>query len=185
MKKTLVVNLYGGPGTGKSTGAAYIFSQLKMMGYDCELVTEFAKDKVWEENPAPFKCQFYVTGKQIFKINRVYGKVDIIITDSPILLGVEYAPSDRPCLKAAIIEEHKSYNNLEILLNRKKAYNPNGRFQTEEEAKAIDDQMKELLEDVNIHYECFDGTSEGYDKIVGRIVQCLQFQSSGDNLGVS
>ena len=33
MKNTMIVNLYGGPGTGKSTGAAYIFSKLKMMRY--------------------------------------------------------------------------------------------------------------------------------------------------------
>lgn len=47
----LVVNLFGVPGAGKSTGAAYIFSQLKMAGINAELITEFAKDKVWEENP--------------------------------------------------------------------------------------------------------------------------------------
>lgn len=28
----LVVNLFGAPGSGKSTGAAYIFSQLKIAG---------------------------------------------------------------------------------------------------------------------------------------------------------
>lgn len=42
---TLVVNLFGGPGSGKSTGAAYVFARLKMLGYNAELVTEFAKDK--------------------------------------------------------------------------------------------------------------------------------------------
>ena len=30
MKNTLIVNLYAGPGAGKSTGAAYIFAKLKM-----------------------------------------------------------------------------------------------------------------------------------------------------------
>ena len=44
----LVVNLFGAPGSGKSTGAAYIFSQLKIAGVNAELVTEFVKDKVWE-----------------------------------------------------------------------------------------------------------------------------------------
>ena len=58
MKDTLIVNLYGGPGSGKSTGAAYIFSMLKMVGVDAEYVTEFAKDKVWEGNQEVFKCQF-------------------------------------------------------------------------------------------------------------------------------
>lgn len=50
----IVVNLFGAPGAGKSTGAARIFSNLKMAGINAELVTEFAKDKVWEENKAVF-----------------------------------------------------------------------------------------------------------------------------------
>ena len=40
MKNTLLVNLYAGPGAGKSTGAAYIFAKLKMAGIDCEYVSE-------------------------------------------------------------------------------------------------------------------------------------------------
>ena len=59
-RKPLIVNLFGSPGTGKSTGAAYIFSKLKMAGINAELVTEFAKDKVWEETHAPFKNQLYM-----------------------------------------------------------------------------------------------------------------------------
>ena len=43
-KTTIVVNLFPGPGTGKSTGAAYIFSKLKMAGVDAEYVSEFAKE---------------------------------------------------------------------------------------------------------------------------------------------
>ena len=43
----LIIQLYAAPGSGKSTGAAYIFSKLKMAGVNAELVTEFAKDKVW------------------------------------------------------------------------------------------------------------------------------------------
>ena len=43
MKSTLLVNLYAGPGAGKSTGAAYIFAKLKMAGVDCEYVSEYAK----------------------------------------------------------------------------------------------------------------------------------------------
>lgn len=46
----LVINLFGVPGAGKSTGAAYIFARLKMLGINTELVTEFAKDKVWDCN---------------------------------------------------------------------------------------------------------------------------------------
>lgn len=55
LERPIIVNLCGSPGVGKSTGAAYIFSQLKMRGINCELVTEFAKDKVWEESHAVFE----------------------------------------------------------------------------------------------------------------------------------
>lgn len=46
----LIVNLFGAPGAGKSTLAAYVFAKLKMAGVNAELVTEFAKDKTWENN---------------------------------------------------------------------------------------------------------------------------------------
>ena len=50
MKKPIVVNLFGSPGAGKSTGAADVFSRLKKLGINAELVAEFAKDKTWEHN---------------------------------------------------------------------------------------------------------------------------------------
>ena len=55
MKDTLVVNLFGAPGSGKSTGAAWVYSNLKLAlpedkDISVELVTEFAKDLVWDNN---------------------------------------------------------------------------------------------------------------------------------------
>ena len=91
MKNTLLVNLYAGPGAGKSTGAAYIFAKLKMAGVDCEYVSEYAKDRVWQEDQFPLQhCQLYVTGKQCLKITRLLGKVDVVVTDSPIAIGAMY-----------------------------------------------------------------------------------------------
>ena len=86
----LVVNLFGAPSAGKSTGAAYVFSQLKLRNINAELVTEYAKDKVWEESVEVFKNQAYIFGKQYFRISRVDGKVDVVVTDSPILLSAYY-----------------------------------------------------------------------------------------------
>ena len=34
-KNTIIVNLFAGPGAGKSTGAAYVFAKLKLAGIDC------------------------------------------------------------------------------------------------------------------------------------------------------
>lgn len=169
-KNTIVVNLFAGPGAGKSTGAAFIFSSLKMLGIDSEYVSEFAKDKVWEKNGEVFKCQFYITGKQIFKISRCFGKVDVIVTDSPINLGALYADNEE--LKKAILSENKKYNKNEIniFINRVKKYNPNGRHQNEEEAKKIDENTKKFLTKNNIPFICVNGDKEGYEEVV-RIVQ--------------
>lgn len=176
MKQTLVVNLFAGPGAGKSTGATYVFSKLKMLGIDAEYVSEFAKDKVWEENGKVFKCQFYITGKQAYKIFRCNGKVDVLITDSPIALGAFYA--DNEILKQLCIYESKKYNNLNFFIERKKKYNPNGRNQTEEEAKKIDKEIQELLEKEKEPFFSVEGNEEGYNKIVDKILEAIKYDRS-------
>ena len=172
MKNTLIVNLYGGPGTGKSTGAAYIFAKLKMDGIDAEYVTEFAKDKVWEGSQEAFKCQFYITGKQAFRISRCYGKVDVIITDSPIMLGQIYAErNSQPMLGKACAEEAARYSGHteDIFLTRVKPYNPNGRNQTEDESIQIDADIKKMLDSNNIRYTVCTGDETGYDAVVNLV----------------
>lgn len=171
----LLINLFGGPGTGKSTGAAYIFSQLKMAGVNAELVTEFAKDKVWEGNKEVFKNQAYIFGKQYFKISRCADKVDVIITDSPLLLSIIY--NDNPILGDSFNETVKnvfsSFNSMNYILSREKEYNPVGRNQTEDEAKEVDIQVKELLDSEKIAYELVGGNELGYDYIVDRVLEQL------------
>lgn len=44
-----VINLFGGPGIGKSTLAAGLFEHMKIAGFNVELVNEYAKDMVWEQ----------------------------------------------------------------------------------------------------------------------------------------
>ena len=43
----IVINLFGAPGVGKSTAAAYLYHLLSSRGISTELVTEFAKDS-WQ-----------------------------------------------------------------------------------------------------------------------------------------
>lgn len=171
----LLINLFGGPGAGKSTGAAYIFSQLKMAGVNAELVTEFAKDKVWEGNKEVFKNQAYIFGKQYFKISRCADKVDVIITDSPLLLSIIY--NDNPILGDSFNETVKnvfsSFNSMNYILTREKEYNPIGRNQTEDEAKEVDIQVRELLDSEKIAYELVAGNELGYDYIVDRVLEQL------------
>ena len=167
----LIVNLFGAPGSGKSTGAAYIFSRLKMLGVNTELITEFAKDKVWENNTEVLKNQTYVFGKQHFRITRCIDKVDIIVTDSPLLLSAIYNKSgllgvDINNLVAKIF---KSYNSANYLIKRTKPYNTCGRLQTEEESDIIANKIKDMLLRYNIEYTERDGDIKGYNTVVSEI----------------
>ncbi len=168
MEKPIVVNLFGAPGTGKSTGAAYIFARLKMLGINAELITEFAKDKVWEDNKEVFNNQAYIFGKQSFRMSRCAEKVDVIVTDSPLPLSIYYNNDKRLTenFNKTVLDVFNSYNNMNFLLNRVKPYNPVGRNQNEVEANAIHSQIKELLEQRNIEYMTFRADKDGYDAII-------------------
>lgn len=151
-KKTLLINFYGGPGCGKSTICAGLFYQLKILGYNCEMALEFAKDKVWEESYKVLDDQIYILGKQFHKLYRLKDKVDIIITDSPILLGAYYQKTRSKALEDLILECRGEFNNIDIFLERSTDYDPNGRIQTQEEALKIDDGIKSLLQEKFIEY---------------------------------
>ena len=173
MSKTIVINLFGAPGAGKSTGAAYIFSQLKMAGINAELVTEYAKDKVWEKNDEVFKNQVYLLGKQSFRLSRCNDKVDVIVTDSPLFLTILYNQELSENFDNLVMEMFNKYEKFNYFPNRVKKYNPKGRFQTEEESDALSIKLKSLLNKYNIKYTEIPGTKEGYDMIVADIYKSI------------
>lgn len=171
----ILINLFGAPGAGKSTGAAYIFSKLKMHGINAELVTEFAKDKVWEESKAVFNNQAYIFGKQYFKISRCADKVDVVVTDSPLLLSLVY--NNDPVLgeefNNLVRKVFNSYNSRNYYLQRTKEYNPVGRFQNEAESDQIGDEILNLLNEEGIYFVSTTGDTAGYNSIVEDILVLL------------
>lgn len=171
----LIINLFGAPGAGKSTGAAYIFSKLKMLGVNAELVTEFAKDKVWENNTEVLSNQTYVFGKQHFRISRCANKVDVIVTDSPLLLSTLYNKSDLlgDDFNNLVAKIFKSYNSVNYLIERDKPYNQTGRLQTEAESDMLADTLKQLLHKYDIPYKVRKGNIDEYDLIVGEVFVSL------------
>ena len=174
-KKCICINLLASPGSGKSTLAAYIFARLKMLGINCELVTEFAKDKTWEKNFAALSNQLYVLAKQYFRMDRCAGQVDVIITDSPISLSPYYNKDPdihKPLCELAIRLANK-FNNLNYFIRRVKKYNPVGRNQTEEESNQIAIELKNMLKDYEIPYTEVDGDLLSADKIVNDVLEIL------------
>lgn len=157
MTDTLIVNLWGGPGTGKSTNAALVFGKLKVLGISAELVHEYAKDLTWEERHAAIANQPYIMAKQQFHIERVMGKVEVIVTDSPLPFGLIYkGEAYTPALGEHILETFDGWRNLNIYLERDVAHHPYvqaGRNQNEAQARLIDVQIRELLEEQGMEFE--------------------------------
>ena len=178
----ILVNLFGEPGAGKSTGAAYIFSQLKMHGVNAELVTEYAKDKVWEENTAVFKNQAYIFGKQFFKISRCEDKADVIVTDSPLPLSIIYNENSNLTenFNKTVMDVFNSYNNINFLILRTKPYNPTGRHQDEQGACELKDNIRAMLHDRSIEYGTITGDVDGYDTAVREILGVLGKENDND-----
>ena len=82
-----VINFFGGPCSGKSTAAAGLFYLMKKQKYNVELVTEFAKDLVYEDHTMALSEQNYVFANQEYRLARLEGKIDYAISDSPLILS--------------------------------------------------------------------------------------------------
>ena len=174
-KKTIVCSLFGQPSAGKSTLAAITFAKLKMMGVNCELVTEFAKDKVWEKNNAALSNQIYIFAKQFYRIARCAGQVDVIITDSPLFLSPFYNKDpeiDEPLKQLCYIISNR-YDNLNYFVKRVKKYNPIGRLQTEAEADQYGIRIKEMMKAYNLPFVEVNGDLMSADIIVQHVIEHL------------
>jgi predicted ATPase len=148
---TKFINIFGGPGVGKSTTAAALFSVMKMSGYNVELVTEVAKDFVWEDRATTLTIQPYITIKQFRNLIRLKGKVEYVITDAPILLGCVYADKYAPHLPSSYKQFISDLHNQElnpsvnIVLKRTFEYDQSGRYQNKDEAISIDNAITSTL----------------------------------------
>ena len=171
---TLYVNLFGAPGAGKSTTAAGVFTILKLAGINAELITEYAKDLVWDESLAKLDDQLYVFGKQYHRMKRLDGKVLVAITDSPPQLGLIYAKDASDSLKDLILDASDSFTHINFYLKRVKPYNPIGRLQTEEESDAVANRVKNMLEEYSFKYTEVDGDEAGVIQVAKTIHSILR-----------
>jgi predicted ATPase len=170
-KKIININLYGGPGTGKSTTAAGLFYKMKTAGYKVELVSEFAKELTFSEDMTRLKDQILILGEQHHRLFRLQGKVDYVIHDSPINLGTVYLNDEHiPAkeFKAFINALFQRYDNINFFLERNTeahGYQEYGRNQTITEAEKIDDNIRKMLTENDIKYQIIQMGANAVDRI--------------------
>lgn len=154
--RKLIVNLYAGPGAGKSTMAARLFVALKDQGAKVELATEYAKDLAYAGLLDGTIPQVQMLQNQTMRILRpLLGEkaADIVVTDSPLLLVSAYGKEqpDHPLVRQIAIKQdamlRQQIGCLDVFLRRVKPYAAYGRTQTEAEAKALDNEIRGIYKD--------------------------------------
>lgn len=179
---TVVINLFGGSGVGKSTVAALLFSMMKMRGFHVELVREYVKLWAWSGKKIRATDQLYLLGKQSAYESLLYGKVDYIVTDSPVMLAGAYAEWQSGEQGKYVTEAAKSYCNvcensgevryLNYVLNREGTFDTRGRYETEEQAVQFDNFLKEYLAGNGNEFMILHGSET--EKALGALADATQ-----------
>ena len=172
--KTIVINLFGEPSAGKSTAAMDITARLKRKGINAEYVSEFAKDKVYENNSEVFKHQEYIFGKQSFKMGRTRDNVQVIVTDSPLLFNIIYNDDDKILgedFNKVVLKMFNSYENRNYVLTRYHKYENEGRRQNEEESTKVRLNLLDLLNYLNVQYKWYTSSEEDCNAIADEIAK--------------
>jgi hypothetical protein len=177
--KTKVINFVSGPSCGKSLCSALIFAELKMRHLSCELVQEYAKQLVWQDRLDELDNQYQVSMEQYKMINAVKNKVEYIVTDSPLLLGLFYNRyhknnvSNVNKTEEMILNKIKEFDNIYILLERNDEFKfeKEGRIHSEEESKMIDKKMEELLKEFGFKYLKIKSSKDNIENMVKYILE--------------
>lgn len=173
MTDTLVINLIGGPCSGKSTVAAELFARLKKMGVKCELVTEYIKDRIYEENMTMPNNQIVIFGMEHYNLSNKIGKVDVIIHDGSLINNIMYNKENSKEFNALVISEYKKFNNLDFFIKRGNIEFENyGRIHNYEQSIELDERIKELYDNCGANFIEVE-SRDAVDKMIPIILKKL------------
>ena len=157
-KQTTIINIYAGPGAGKSTTTAQVFAMMKQAGLSVEMRTEYVKDWAWRGRQVGVWDDIYLIAKQLQRESVCYGKVDYIVTDSPLGLAHVYSrmyPATHEGANAQLMlslvrdierrQDAAGIRRVNCLLKRNKPYVNAGRYEDEAAARRVDSICEEFL----------------------------------------
>lgn len=152
-----VINLFGGPSSGKSTTSAGLFYHMKLKQHSVELVTEYAKDLVYSKQiELLLDQQEYIFTEQNWRLHRLRDQVEWAITDSPLMLSHVYVNDTWSCaqpFKDLVTATFNTYTNYNFFLQRPVAFEDYGRRHDYEQSLEIDNQIHTVLKDQQIPYQ--------------------------------
>lgn len=178
--KTVVVNMFAGPGAGKTTAAWEIASELKKRGYVTEYVPEYAKELVWDHRmellDGSREHQLQLLQEQEHRVQRLDGQVDFIVTDSPILLNTMYLSEgneqEKQRYSDAVYGRFSRYQNFCVFIQRSGSFEKAGRIHDLVQSRTLDRAIREMLDHYGIFYGLYQ--HETVHKIADNCVTTFQ-----------
>lgn len=154
---TVVVNMFAGPGAGKTTCAWEVASALKKKGIVTEYVSEVAKEYVWDNQldklDGSLEKQRELLEEQDKRVQRLMGKVEVIVTDSPILLNLMYLKEPNEAYNGEVVSRFKKQNNFNVFVDRGKNFEKEGRIHDYADSVRIDSNIENLLNDNQLYFK--------------------------------
>ena len=156
---TRVINIMGGPGCDKSLITSAIIVFLKLREKTIEVIPDFAKSLVWQQNFEVLKNQYFIAQRQFEMLSLLDGQVQFLVTECSLPQVLYYNENylDNICdidkTRRQILEWYNQCNNINVFVERgDRKYIRTGRFQDEEQARNIDRGMLELLDRESLPY---------------------------------
>ena len=149
---TKVINIIGGPGSDKSLFSSAIILYLNLHHKSVETIPDFAKSLVWQQNFEVLKNQYFIAQRQYEMLNLLDGQVQFLITECSLPQVLYYNENyvenicDVGKTRSQILEWYRQHDNVNIMVERGvKKYVHTGRFQDEEQARTIDQGLRNVL----------------------------------------
>lgn len=168
---TVVINLFGGPGIGKTTTANRLVGSLKISDIDAVYISEYIKELIYKVNSERISdvdrketsklldgslySQSCIFQRQKEMLDIHVDQVPVLVTDSPLPLNIIYLKDCSDSYRADVLRcFNEEYINVNIVLER----DPNAIFQTEGrihnkyESIEKDKEIIKFLKDNDINY---------------------------------
>jgi len=175
---TKVINVIGGPGCDKSLVTSAIILFLKLHDKTVEVIPDYAKSLVWQQNFEVLKNQYFIAQRQYEMLNLLDGQIQFLITECslPQVLYYNENYADNICdigkTRTQILNWYKQHNNVNVLVERgDRKYIHTGRFQDEEQAKGIDRGLRGILTREGLRYTALPGNVEAINAFAQTLLE--------------